>query len=206
MGKENADALGILTGQMLNDLFEMVQEVTEEQIKPEEFAMRYVQPTMYHGRPSSSVILQEYGRAVEAATHSGSWRDVRLCVIRVAAAQTAESLSGIKRGDREAAWNSLSQAQFWLGTLCDIPKEPSSELSSMATEQATRIISQRARNAAAKAHAENRAIRDEAYAWLDEHFDREKMTVSRAAEALQKIVPVELSTRLTYVKNWKKSR
>ena len=76
----------------------------------------------------------------------------------------------------------------------------------MAEEQARNIISERARKAADKTHVVNRATRDDAFRWLDDYFDKNRMTNDRAAEALGKIVPMELSTRLTYVKSWKKSR
>ncbi|MDR5770874.1 MULTISPECIES: hypothetical protein [unclassified Caballeronia] len=67
-------------------------------------------------------------------------------------------------------------------------------------------LSDRARAASDKGNAENRAMRDEAFRWLDKNFDAPGMTVDRAAEALQKIVPMEFSTRRGYVKAWKKSR
>lgn len=53
-------------------------------------------------------------------------------------------------------------------------------------------------------HKENRAMRQQAYEWLAENLERFKSSPD-AAEALKDIVPMQFSTRLDYVKAFKKA-
>lgn len=77
---------------------------------------------------------------------------------------------------------------------------------STVREAIDKHVSERAKASANKGHAANRAMRDEAYQWLDKHFLKDKLSNDKAAEQLGKIVPQEFSTRLSYVKKWKRSR
>lgn len=67
-------------------------------------------------------------------------------------------------------------------------------------------ISSNARRASDKAHEEHRALRAQAFAWLKDHFEQDGLTNDSAAEKLGKVVPVAFSTRLAYVKSWRRSR
>ncbi|WP_175939918.1 hypothetical protein [Caballeronia sp. BCC1704] len=119
--EQKEDGLGILAALMLEDLFEMFKEQSGEQLSQPDFAERYITPTMRRGRPSSEDLLQEYAITLRD-TKDRYGKEARLCMIRITSALTAEALAARLRKDREASWESLANAQFWLGMLCGMPE------------------------------------------------------------------------------------
>ncbi|AKM41356.1 hypothetical protein NL30_10735 [Burkholderia contaminans] len=96
------------------------------------------------------------------------------------------------------AWNNVERASFWLGM--------SLAFARIAAQAADRpSISDIARAAAHARNSENRAIKESAFEWLDEHFSECK-SKDDAAERLTKIVPVAFRTARRYVTQWNLSR
>ncbi|MBW5285310.1 hypothetical protein [Burkholderia gladioli] len=178
----------------------------------QDFIDAFIYATRDYGKPTARQFFDEYAKSVEATGEENN-REQRFVLVRLACAHIGDALRFADDGFRDDAWEALLMAQHTTATLEGIIKteKKSPEISGghiheIALAKAQTIISARARKAADKAHEANRAIRDEAYKWLDEHFDRDQLTNDRAAEGLQKIVPMEFSTRLGYVKSWKSSR
>lgn len=171
----------------------------------------FIYLTRDFGKPTSRQFYDEFVAVVTASGDTNSLKQ-RTVLIRMALARIGEVMRLADDGFRDEAWELLLSAKHVLSALLNSAAhenkiaEAATQIHRMAIEQANSIISERARNAAAKAHTANRAMRDEAHAWLDEHFAEDNLTIDRAAEELKKIVPVEFSTRKSYVKSWKLSR
>ncbi|SAK42973.1 hypothetical protein AWB76_00490 [Caballeronia temeraria] len=167
--------------------------------------------TRDYGSPTARQFLEEYAASVES-TGDQCARMQRFMLIRMSCAYLGEALRYADDGYPDDAWESLLLAQHAVTKLSGFidgeTKNPKRDamLQEMARHEAERMISERARKAADKTHAGNRAIRDEAFKWLDEHFEKRNLTNDRAAELLGEIVSKEFSTRLSYVKKWKQSR
>lgn len=177
-----------------------------------DFIDMFVYPTRDYGKPAPMQFFSEYRASIEK-TGEENGRDERFILVRLACAHIGGALRFAADGFRDDAWECLLMAQFTTATLDGVIKTEKKNLDStpvrinlIATAQARTIISDRARKAADKSHEANRAIRNEAHKWLDDHFHQDGLTNDRAAEALQKIVPMEFSTRMGYVKSWKASR
>lgn len=178
----------------------------------DDFDEAFVFPTREFGEPRVMQFFKEYEASVHA-TGEENGRDQRFLLVRLACAHVGEALRFADEGFRDDAWESLVMAQYTTAKLAGviegekkIPESTAAHIKVMVDEQTRSVISERARKAADKTHVANRATRDDAFAWLDAHFIQDRLTNDRAAEQLGKIVPMELSTRLSYVKNWKRSR
>ncbi|WP_060017367.1 hypothetical protein [Burkholderia ubonensis] len=178
----------------------------------EDFIEAFVYPTRDFGEPTARKFFDEYAATVEATGEENS-RDQRFILVRLACAHIGDAMRFADDGHRDDGWEALLMAQHTTATLEGIvkaekksPDTAHEQIQIIALAKADSIISERARKAADKAHVENRAVRAQAFEWLDKNFDRDRLTNDSAAEALGKIVPVALSTRLSYVKSWKRSR
>ena len=137
----------------------------------------------------------------------------QILMVQMAGINLGHALYHLDRRNLNEAWENIVFGSHWIyylsGHLRTQKKSSSvddSAVERLALAHAETIISERAQKAALKGHEANHAMRDEAYAWLNDHFVQDKLTIDRAAEELKKIVPVEFSTRKGYVKSWKKSR
>ncbi|MET3229969.1 UNVERIFIED_ORG: hypothetical protein ABIC54_002154 [Burkholderia sp. 1263] len=98
----------------------------------------------------------------------------------------------------DMAWNYVERASFWQGMSIAFARV-GSKLAGKPS------ISDVARAAAHVRNSENRAIKESAFEWLNEHFDECK-SKDDAAERLTKIVPVAFRTARRYVTQWHLSR
>ncbi|MDP9153952.1 MAG: hypothetical protein M3O74_06860 [Pseudomonadota bacterium] len=114
---------------------------------------------------------------------------------RLVAAHLFRSMEKQGLGATDEAWQHATNATWWLAFATGISINGPNDRWKMIQEKM-----QTAR------HRENNEIRDQAYVWLNANFDALKLTNDDAAEKLGEVVPVKLSTRIDYVKSWKKTR
>ncbi|WP_244128115.1 hypothetical protein [Burkholderia gladioli] len=118
--------------------------------------------------------------------------------ITIALAYTLNAMYADASGSTNLAWTYIQDATYWHGV--------SFALAKVSEDSPTKSISDVARSAALKKNKENRAIKGDAFAWLNANFDEMKLTVDQAAEKLGSVVPMAFSTRRSYVTEWKSSR
>lgn len=66
--------------------------------------------------------------------------------------------------------------------------------------------SQTSRLAANRRHVENRAMKEQVFQWLDEHFKNFRSMDKAAEEIAGKVVPISFRTARAWVGQWKKLR
>ncbi|VVE01367.1 hypothetical protein [Pandoraea terrigena] len=109
------------------------------------------------------------------------------------------SLAAIRTGATNMAFNEIQRASLWHGIAIGL-----SRTGARGTER-PKSIADVARDAAIARNSENRAIKQSALDWLDEHF-HECKSMDDAAARLTKIVPVVFRTARRYVTYWSLSR
>ncbi|MGF6664849.1 hypothetical protein QF000_006517 [Paraburkholderia atlantica] len=113
---------------------------------------------------------------------------------RIALAHIYQALLTSATDAPEVAWTHLLRANWWQGMGTG---------GMSASSHRWNEIKKKVQDAR---HRENNQIRETAYGWLNEHFDKLSLTNDDAAERLANVVPMKLSTRIDYVKSWKKTR
>lgn len=104
-----------------------------------------------------------------------------------------------------AAWGMDATAAVSEAERLMIPSQGNSDNYMAIIETGIRARrTEQARRAALTMHAENIALRDQAFAWCDQNM--EGKTIDEGAVALEKVIPLKLSTRRTYVIAWRKAR
>ncbi|MGD1323949.1 hypothetical protein ACNHE5_03170 [Pandoraea pnomenusa] len=108
------------------------------------------------------------------------------------------SLASISDGATNMAFNEIQRASLWHGIAIGLSRTVTN-----GVEQPS--IVDVARKAAHARNSENRAIKQSALDWLNEHF-HECRSKDDAAERLTRIVPVAFRTARRYVSYWSLSR
>lgn len=140
---------------------------------------------------------EQYARLSEnAARDMPMWPHIEL-PIRIAYGCTYVARLAHLSNAIDMAWNYVERAAFWHGV--------SIAFARVGATTTTPSISEIARAAAHVRNSENRAIKESAFEWLDEHF-LECKSKDDAAERLTKIVPVAFRTARRYVTQWSLSR
>jgi hypothetical protein len=118
--------------------------------------------------------------------------------ITIACAHAINASYADSAGAVNLAWTYVQDASFWHGI--------SFALAKVAEDSPAKSISEVARKAANKKNEENRAMKLDAFSWLEANFEANRFTIDDAAERLGKVVPMKFSTRRSYVIEWKASR
>ena len=114
-----------------------------------------------------------------------------------AMAYTCEAMKCSREGDKERAWALMSAANFLAGRAL---AEHSSHV--VAADE----VKQKARKNALLRHAENHAMKEEVFAWLDQNMHRYK-SMDAATSAIAGVeVPAAWRTVREWVTQWKKLR
>lgn len=150
--------------------------------------------------PDLDDMVEEYSQSFSSKLGAvGAWPLIE-APIRIAYGYAYSArLAAMNEDAIKLAWKNVDSASFWYGYALGLVRA-----SSPAVNAPT--MSEVAQKAAYARNAENRAIRNQAFKWLDDHFEQDGLTNEGAAEELRKVVPVTFSTRLSYVKKWKASR
>ncbi|CAM2158378.1 conserved hypothetical protein [Paraburkholderia tropica] len=149
--------------------------------------------------PDLDAMEAEFTQSADTDPHAlGSWPLIESPIrISYGYAYLAR-LAAVSDGANQMAWNYVETASFWHGYALGLVRASSAFTN-------TSSISELARKAAHARNAENRAIKSEAFAWLDNNFE---LCASKddAAEKLTRVVPVVFRTARRYVTQWHLSR
>jgi len=151
-----------------------------------------------YGQYSVEELEEQYSSLAEAENQDAPTWPLIEQLIRIAYGHVYSARLADLAHEANLAWNSVERASFWLGMSLAFAR-----IGAKATDRPS--ISDIARAAAHARNSENRAIKESAFEWLDEHFGECK-SKDDAAERLTKIVPVAFRTARRYVTQWNLSR
>lgn len=149
--------------------------------------------------PDLETMEAEYSQSASADVRAlGSWPLIET-PIRIAYGYAyLGRLAALDTGAVQLAWNNIETASFWHGYACGLVRTSSAAANAPS-------ISEVARKAAHARNAENRALKNEAFKWLEENYDQ-CSSKDDAAEKLTRVVPVVFRTARRYVTQWHLSR
>ncbi|PAJ77317.1 hypothetical protein CJO71_30190 [Burkholderia ubonensis] len=151
-----------------------------------------------HDKHSVEELEEQYASlAEEAMRNQPAWPLIEL-PIRISYGYVYSARLAHLANVVDLAWNYVERASFWQGVSVAFARIGSK----MADKPS---VSDIARAAAHARNSENRAIKESAFEWLNEHFDKCK-SKDDAAERLTRIVPVAFRTARRYVTQWHLSR
>ncbi|TSD59070.1 hypothetical protein FFI97_001690 [Variovorax sp. KBS0712] len=108
-----------------------------------------------------------------------------------------DAMKAEKAGHTLEAWKFLASANYWLGATVGAW--------SLRKDRPLTVQELAVRGAASR-HAENRAMKAEVFAWMDEHNAKYRSLDSAAEAIANKVAPIKFRTARDWIGEWKKLR